>query len=313
MSANAAHWLVPLLLAAASAAQHTMVPRWDPPRDQLGNATARLRLALAGSKAQANGRFVGEARVAAEQGSVDATKFEGGWGDGIVLAKVGPTDFAVTTNAIASRKGKAKWAAVRGKTAFRVVPAELFEALADSGCTVLHRDVGMIEDRPVEFTTLRLPDDAAKVLLAGLQVPGPSSSYKSSIERTLRAKNQSHARAAVDVIVAFDPVAKSVRELRIRLDVLDCRLAPDGRETDVDADAVPTSFADGMPVHAFKRQMSVTWRIGFSDLGASKPPPLDDSVKEALGLIPPKPKAKPQKKAPVPPKAAPAQAAPAKR
>jgi hypothetical protein len=150
-------------------------------------------------------------------------------------------------------------------------------ALKRCAFEVLRREAGVLEDRPVETFTLRVPIAAAMDLLS---LTRPPLLQQSSATNTMRGRLTRAAAAPdgdsplCDVAVTIDPAVQEIRAMRVRFTLL-----PDG-----EAAAEPTEWQDGLAVRSPKAILAIGVQAQFKPAAPGAMPQLDMDLRTRLRL-----------------------------
>lgn len=240
-------------------------------------------------------------------------QFDGDTGDELLVA--GPR-----TLAKAKDKG---WVLRRGRFAdgnsveFVPDPAVLLELLASWDLAVVHREVGSLDDRPMEFLTVALTAEQVGEAIwsgavpAALQANGGVNPFA-----IVMAMRNGGARppaptptSTVDLAIALDPATGLVHQLQFRSwtkqdpnamggRVVMIRAGAGGVQVDNDdgdeeegddakeaaAKEGPQQYANALPVRPRKKTTVVDYTVRLLDHGKVKAPELDDAQKRLLRL-----------------------------
>jgi len=326
-------WLAPLLAS--------LVPAQDPapaPADALAASKTKLREALEKTaavqdvafaakwaedkkkKADANAFMFGAPAEGAVTGSshqdLRTCQFEGENGDELVIA--GSRTIA--------RDGTTGWTVRAGRFAdgntieFLPDPSLLFEQLAAWDLAIVHRDVGSLDDRPVEVVTVSLnADQIAQALYAGLIPPGLAGAggFGGMVFQMGGAGNAG-ARpappapdATIDLAITFDPSTNLVQQLQFRswmkqdgggrvfraggaggviaVRAAGVQVVGQGDEEDEEDEKVeeakkdqPLQYDKGLPIRPRKKTTVVDYTVRLTEHGTAKAPALSDAQKKLL-------------------------------
>jgi hypothetical protein len=192
------------------------------------------------------------------------------------------------------------------------VPA-LLALLADQDLVPVCRDVGTIDDRPVEIFGATLDvEQAAEAAWAGMLPSHWTLSPQRLNAGALRAAQDGGRKPppaptnTIDVAVWFEPATGIVRRLHLRSwskqeimrgNVVAVRINADGRPERVDPEEAaaeeaeaakeahgPPRFVDGMPVRPTRAASVHEFVIDLTGHGATDTPALDAAQKRLLGL-----------------------------
>lgn len=199
-------------------------------------------------------------------------------------------------------------------------PALLLEQLATWDLAVVHREVGSLDDRPVETVTVTLsPDQVAEALYIGLLPPalaGQSGGFGAMVFQVVGGRRGARPAppppdAVVDLAVAFDPATDLVQRLHFRSwskqdgtvrqfgargGVAVVRVAagvqiagqpPDEGEEPAEGEAKPGEplrYENGLPLRPRRKMAVVDYTVRLTEHGAPPAIALDDATKKLLRL-----------------------------
>jgi len=272
-------------------------------------------------KADPNAMMFGAPSAGALAGSshpgLRTATFEGENGDELVVA--GPRTIA--------KDGNTGWTLRAGRFAdgnaieFLPDPALLLEQLAAWDLAVVHREVGALDDRPVETVTVALTaDQTTQALYAGVIPPALTSGAFGGM--VFQMAGAGGARAAppapestLDLAITFDPATGLVQQVRFRSWTkqeaggrvfragggaiavravagvqIGGRGGDDAEEEEEDDEkpeagkAGPLQYEGGLPVRPRKKTSVVDYTVRLRDHGTAKAPALTDEQKKLLRL-----------------------------
>lgn len=189
-------------------------------------------------------------------------------------------------------------------------PILLLQRLATMGLTVTSREVGSLDDRPVELLSATLDQDQITELLWSESLP---SSMAMSLHQVFRFQagggNQVRTGAQkpdaiLDLVVHLDPAQSLVERLQFRCwTKYDAQVGRfivvngagavqrGGDEDDEDADATatdeaahqPLRYENGLPLRSRKKTNVMDFTVRLLEHGKVAPPTLDEEQRRLLG------------------------------
>jgi hypothetical protein len=212
------------------------------------------------------------------------------------------------------------WALRRGRFAdgngldFVPDPELLLEQLASWDLAVVHRDVGALDDRPMEVVTVTLTDDqVAAALWSGL-VPPALASGMNPFAMLLAARNggarppAAPPASTIDLAIHLDPATGLVHQLQFRSwTKQDPRLGQfaavragggvvqvvngaqgqaeeEPAESEAPKEPAKMTYENGLPERPRTKKSVVDYTVRFSDHGKQAAPSLTDAQKKLLRL-----------------------------
>lgn len=213
-----------------------------------------------------------------------------------------------------ARSKAAKWALRAGRfadgTEAPFVPdvALLLDQLARWQLALTHREVGMLDDRPVEVLSVTLNDDqVTETVWGGLLPPALTSGMPGAVVRLAFGGRGAGGRmaptrpdATIDLAVTIDPATGVVHQLHFRayanegmagrVVVMGGARGVGGNdeaeaepEEEIDEDA-PLVYVDGLPKRPRQKKVVNDFTVRLGPQGEAKAPKLDAAAKELLGL-----------------------------
>ena len=187
------------------------------------------------------------------------------------------------------------------------VPA-LLRQLADWPLAITHRDVGMLDDMPVEILSITLNDDQVTAAVwSGLLPPALTTFFSAGVFQVAMGGGQgrrpaTRPEATIDLAVTFDPATSMLRRLQFRGYTSQARLGgrvvvagaggqlrlggnDEGGEEDeeIDEDA-PLQYVDGLPKRPRKNKSVCDFTLRLFDQGQVAAPELSEKQRKLLGL-----------------------------
>jgi hypothetical protein len=331
-------WLA-LTFASLCFAQDPATPQPQSPSDPLAASKVKLHAALEKTaavtdlaytakwaedtkkkKADANAFLLGAPSAGALAGSshpgLRTATFEGDDGDELVVA--GARTIA--------RDGNTGWTLRAGRFAdgntieFLPDMALLLEQLAAWDLAVVHREVGSLDDRPVETVTVALTaDQTAQAVYAGVIPPALTSGALGGMVFQMAGAGGRRAappapESTLDLAITFDPATGLVQQVRFRSwtkqdggarvfraggGAIAVRAAAgvqvvgrgggDAEEEEEDekpeaGKAGPMQYEAGLPVRPRKKTSVVDYTVRLTEHGTAKAPVLSDEQKKLLRL-----------------------------
>jgi hypothetical protein len=243
--------------------------------------------------------------------------FENDNGDELVVA--GPRTIA--------RDGTNGWTLRAGRFAdgntidFLPDAALLLDQLAAWDLAVVHREVGSLDDRPVEIVTVTLTADQVAQAVYGGAVPSAlaNSAFGGMVFQMVGGAGARPAPqafdATLDLAITFDPATSLVQQIKFRSWMKDeggARVfragggaiavravagvqvggaggAGGGEDEDEEEKPEakkdgPMQYEGGLPVRPRKKTTVYDYTVRFSEVGTAKPPVLTDAQKKLLRL-----------------------------
>lgn len=326
----------PFAVFAVCIASLAIAQDQKPPVDPLVQARTRVRTALEKTAATADTAF--RASWAPNQRKQDAQKVQaimlsgsnegtigGSWHPGLVSCKFDgdqADELLVAGRRTLARAKDQEWTLRRGRFAdgntldFVPDPDLLLEQLATWDLAVVRREVGSLDDRPMEIVTVALsPDQVGAAVWSGL-VPGALAGSNSlNAFAMLLAARKGGARPAatppastVDLAITLDPATGLVHQLQFRSwTKQDARqgnmviaqgggvvqVAQGGQgdaqeEEPAEGEAgkapAPMQYENGLPVRPRAKQSVMDYTVRFSEHGKRAAPTLSAAQKKLLRL-----------------------------
>lgn len=189
-------------------------------------------------------------------------------------------------------------------------PQLLLQRLATMGLTVTNREVGSLDDRPVEVLSATLDQDQLTDLMWSETLP---SSMAMSLHQVFRIQGvggqvgrpaAQKPDAIVDLVVHLDPATSLVQRLKFRCWTKDdaqvgrfvvvnrAGAAQAGGDEDEDelpdsagerAGDQPLRYENGLPVRPRKKTNVMDFTVRLLDHGKFAAPPLDEAQRRLLG------------------------------
>lgn len=335
---------IPLLLVSSLLG---LLPAQDPPAttkppataqltaERLAAASQRLSTALQKSAALTDTRF--QASWAPDQkaagganqgvavllgarigGSIEGA-CQGSWHQDLLHVHYDGGDhdeLLVAGRRMLAKDGQTPWCVRKGRFAngadlgFLPDPNLLLQRLATMGLAVTNREVGSLDDRPVELLSATLDQDQLTELLWSESLP---SSMAMSLHQVFRfqAGGGNQVRmgaqkpdAIVDLVVHLDPAQSLVERLQFRCWTKDdaqvgrfvvvngagaVQAGDDEDEEEADTPATdgaanqPLRYENGLPVRSRKKTNVMDFTVRLLEHGKVAPPTLDEAQRRLLG------------------------------
>jgi hypothetical protein len=286
-------------------------------------SSKQLNSRIAGAGNNANGgRVVAGAALAPVPAGAAAVAapaangiVRGSWSDGLLWASSsdGKDQVVWRGRRMIGKQGEGAWqlrAGVVGEGAMMpraLEPETFFQALTSGKLEVIHAQVGQLEDKPIEVVTAHASgDDAYALLWSGLIPDAVTNAYLPLRNLTSTgARGRAKQDLDVDLALWLDPATGDVRQLKVRCYTKMISAAGGGLvmpggapprpgaapEPELDDEEAakpgPLAFEDGLPVRKPRGRdmlMVVSFDVTFQELGTAKPPALDATARELLGM-----------------------------
>lgn len=190
---------------------------------------------------------------------------------------------------------------------YRPDPPLLLRQLAALDLAVVHRDIGMADERPVEIVTVTLtPDQANELLRSGLlpDTIGNETGLQGLRFRVVQAGAQGAPKipdATIDLAIGIDPGLSIVRTLHVRCaskrpagaagrivvlggnGAVQVAKADEPDEAEAEPGA-PARFEDHLPVRSQKDRATTDVTFNLTQHGSKAAPPLTPAQQNLLGL-----------------------------
>jgi hypothetical protein len=251
----------------------------------------------------------------------DATGSSSGtWSPGLLHCKAGDDELLFANRRLLAKSAANDWT-LRGNRfadgaalSFMPDPQLLLDLLCGFKLAVTQREVGTLNDRPVEILSATLDEDQVANLMWGGQLPEASTGF-GNVFIAVAAGGAGAARpaptkptATVDVAFLIDPATGQVHQIRLRSwaknelnvggrvikmggagRVVFGGATADDEEDDEDEKAkeaegkpVPLVYKDGLPERPRKKMLVTDLTVSFTEHGQAKPMVLDDKFKALL-------------------------------
>lgn len=186
-------------------------------------------------------------------------------------------------------------------------PQLLLQRLATMGLTVTNREVGSLDDRPVEMLSATLDQDQLTDLLWSESLPSSMAMNLHQVFR-IQAGGGNQVRmgapkpdAIVDLVVHLDPATSLVERLQFRCWTKDdaqvgrfvvvngagaVQAGGDEDEEDEGADGAanqPLRYENGLPVRPRRKTNVMDFTVRLLEHGKVAPPALDEAQRRLLG------------------------------